>query len=113
MEFRQETLRGLLSISFQFNGHLPCYKTFERFLKAANFKIVKLQKKPFISRKNMEERIEFAKKYVKKPVGFWKKIIWSDEIVVRSHQKESMFLFRRIHANGVKKWAKTIKTMLL
>ena len=44
----------------------------------------------------MEERIEFAKKYVKNLIGFWNKIIWSDEIVVRSHQEESMFLFRRI-----------------
>ena len=25
------------------------------------------------------ERLAFAKKYVKKPLSFWKKIIWSDK----------------------------------
>ena len=78
---------GKLRELYGFDGHLPSYKTFERFLKAANFKIVKLKKKPFISRINMEKRINFAKKYVKKPIGFWKKIIWSDETVVRSQPK--------------------------
>ena len=35
--------------------------------------------KPMISKKNRKLRLEFAKKYLKMPSTFWKRVIWSDE----------------------------------
>ena len=36
-------------------------------------------KVPYISKRNIRKRIEVAKKHLKKPFWFWKKVIWSDE----------------------------------
>lgn len=36
-------------------------------------------KKPMITLKNKKKRLEFAKKYVDKPISFWKTVVWSDE----------------------------------
>jgi len=36
-------------------------------------------RRTLIRKANKIKRLEFAKKYVDKPVDFWKKILWSDE----------------------------------
>lgn len=36
-------------------------------------------KKPMITPKNKKKRLEFAKKYIDKPLSFWKRVVWSDE----------------------------------
>ena len=36
-------------------------------------------RKPMISEKNRLKRLQFAKKYLKMPLNFWKRVIWSDE----------------------------------
>lgn len=38
-----------------------------------------VRKKPYLSKKHMKKRLEFAKKYHSMPLSFWKKVIWSDE----------------------------------
>ena len=63
---------------------VPSYKSFERFLKKSNFKLIKLLKKPLISPNNIEKRINFAKEFSQKNPEFWKYVIWSDETMVRS-----------------------------
>lgn len=37
------------------------------------------RKKPFISKTNKKKRLQFARKHVKKPVEYWKRVLWSDE----------------------------------
>lgn len=53
--------------------------TIQRRIRAAGFYGSHMKKKPFISEKNRHRRLQFAKKYVSKPLDFWKTIIWSDE----------------------------------
>ncbi|GFV23967.1 transposable element Tcb1 transposase [Trichonephila clavipes] len=38
------------------------------------------RKKPYISGVNRKRRLEFAMEYTNKPMDFWKKVIFSDEI---------------------------------
>ena len=38
-----------------------------------------VRKNPFLTAKQMKRRLEFAKKYEKMPISYWKKILWSDE----------------------------------
>lgn len=37
------------------------------------------RRKPMISEKNRQKRLEFARTHVNKPIEFWKSILWSDE----------------------------------
>ncbi|MCG8431896.1 MAG: transposase [Candidatus Omnitrophica bacterium] len=37
------------------------------------------RKKPFISKKNRVKRLKFAKQHRRKPLAFWRKVLWSDE----------------------------------
>ena len=38
-----------------------------------------VRNKPYLSKKHTKRRLEFAKKFKNMPLGFWKKILWSDE----------------------------------
>ena len=40
---------------------------------------VSLVKKPYINKINRRKRLEYAKNYREKPLGFWNKVLWSDE----------------------------------
>ena len=75
---------------------VPSYKAFENFLKANGFIHQKLAKKPMISEINRLKRIEFSKNFIEKDVGFWGKVLWSDETMVRSipNNKE---IFHKVH----------------
>lgn len=37
------------------------------------------KKRPFISDVNRKKRLLFAKKYYRKPIDFWKRVLWTDE----------------------------------
>lgn len=54
-------------------------KTIRRRLHEKNFTSRVSIRKPMISPKNKKKRLDFAKKYVDKPISFWKTVIWSDE----------------------------------
>lgn len=56
-----------------------CLKTISNRLHENKFFGGFATKKPKISEKNRKLRLEFAKKYVKMPITFWNRIIWSDE----------------------------------
>lgn len=56
-----------------------CPKTVKRRLRDKGLYARKPARKPLISEKNRRLRLEFAKKYVNKPMVFWEKVLWSDE----------------------------------
>jgi len=66
----------------------PSKASVHRFLSKSGYKMFKLVKKPFISCANKSKRIEFAKKFLEKPIEFWDNIVWSDETMVRSNPKK-------------------------
>ena len=37
------------------------------------------RKKPYVNKVNRRKRLEYAKSYREKPLGFWNKVLWSDE----------------------------------
>ena len=37
------------------------------------------RKKPYVNKINRHKRLEYAKNYREKPLGFWNKMLWSDE----------------------------------
>jgi len=80
---------------------VPSYKAFENFLKANGYIHKKLEKKPMISGINKQKRIEFSKKFIEKDIGFWGKVLWSDETMVRSIPTK-MEMFHKVH-KSVKK----------
>lgn len=54
-------------------------RTVRRRLKEAGLKSYVARRKPHISKVNKKKRLAFAKKYINKPLSFWKQVIWSDE----------------------------------
>ena len=54
-------------------------RTVRRRLKDVNLKSCLARRKLQINKVHKRKRLAFAKKYVNKPLSFWKKIIWSDE----------------------------------
>ena len=38
-----------------------------------------VRKKPLVNKMNRGERLKFARDMLKKPIGFWETVIWSDE----------------------------------
>lgn len=54
-------------------------QTVRRALKKSDWKAITKQKKPKLSGKNKEARLDFAKKYKKWTVKQWEKVVWSDE----------------------------------
>ena len=37
------------------------------------------RKKPYVNKINRRKHLEYAKNYREKPLGFWNKMLWSDE----------------------------------
>ncbi len=87
---------GVIKATVGSHVAVPSYKAFENFLKANGFIHQKLAKKPMISEINRLKRIEFSKNFIEKDVGFWGKVLWSDETMVRSipNNKE---IFHKVH----------------
>ena len=54
-------------------------KTIRRRLNEVSLRGCIAQRKPFVSKKNIKSRIDFAKENLKKPINFWKNVLWSDE----------------------------------
>ena len=87
---------GVIKATVGSHMAVPSYKAFENFLKANGFIHQKLAKKPMISEINRLKRIDFSKNFIEKDVGFWGKVLWSDETMVRSipNNKE---IFHKVH----------------
>lgn len=46
------------------------------------------RKKPFLTKRHMKNRLEFAKKYVNMPLIYWKKVLFSDESKFNMHKND-------------------------
>ncbi|OXA40728.1 Transposable element Tcb1 transposase [Folsomia candida] len=54
-------------------------KTIRRILNEDGLKNFRAKKKPFISKRNIKKRMDFAKEHIHKDQSFWNKVLWSDE----------------------------------
>lgn len=54
-------------------------QTIRNFLYTKGYRGRVARKKPYISPKNVKKRLDYALKYVDKPVEFWEKVIFTDE----------------------------------
>ena len=59
--------------------------TISRYLKKNDLKCYVQKKKPMLNGDHKKARLEFAKKYVNKPVEFWESVIFSDEKPMQNH----------------------------
>ena len=62
-----------------------CSKTIRNALNGENLHGELKLKKPCLTKKNIKARFEFAKRYVNKPISFWKGVLWSDETKINVH----------------------------
>jgi len=84
------------ALSSQLNDKTPCpsVSTIHKFLTINGLKIVKLLKKPLISLRNIEKRMEFAKDGLRNLDILKHQTIWSDETTVRKCPKDKQILYR-------------------
>lgn len=54
-------------------------RTIRRRLNEKNLRGCISQHKPHVSKKNIQARLSFAREHLKKPLIFWKNVLWSDE----------------------------------
>lgn len=54
-------------------------RTIRRRLNEKNLRGCIAQHKPLVSKKNLQARIAFAREQIRKPMIFWKNVLWSDE----------------------------------
>lgn len=60
-------------------GKSVCAETVRKVIRNAGYNGRVARRKPFISEQNRVKRLEFASEYLKKPVEFWKSVLFSDE----------------------------------
>lgn len=61
------------------SGKTVCAETVRKVIRSAGYNGRVPRKKPFLSERNILKRSDYAKKYVNKPIDFWKNVIFSDE----------------------------------
>lgn len=79
MKKRTSSARKIAAEVENATGTKVCAQTIRNRLNEANFGGRVARKKPFISKRNRQKRLKFAKEHVNKPDEFWDSIIWSDE----------------------------------
>jgi transposase len=60
-------------------GMIISEQTVRRRLHEAGFKGRVARKKPYVDKANRTKRIQYAKTYREKPLGFWDQVLWTDE----------------------------------
>lgn len=75
----QESLKSVQSNINNLRKFKISTTTVRRRLREANVKSYVIKKKPFISARNKEKRLKFARSYLTKPVEFWRNVLWTDE----------------------------------
>jgi hypothetical protein len=77
---------------------LPKKSTINTYLLANDLVIVKLLKRPLLSQRNRQKRIEFAKKHLGNVDELIDATIWSDETTVRKCPKDKTITYR-VHSS--------------
>lgn len=54
-------------------------QTIRNRIKENGFNSRVVRKKPYLTKRHMQRRLDFAKKYVNMPLTYWKRVLWSDE----------------------------------
>lgn len=62
--------------------------TIKRRLNESKYRGFNTRCKPFISPKNRQARLDFAKKHLNKPAQFWKSVLWTDETKINLYQND-------------------------
>jgi DDE superfamily endonuclease/Transposase len=84
------SLQTMLKKSFP-KGKIPSRETIKQYLNEKNIFQRKMKKKPLISLKNQEKRVEFAQKLLQKQFDFdCDDIVFSDETTVRQYNCSSV-----------------------
>jgi transposase len=89
------TVRGLqneLEAKFGDEIEIPKTTTIHKLMKELNYESVTPETYNYISEVNVQKRLDFATKYLEKDDGFWSRVIWSDETMVKRVGKESKHL---------------------
>lgn len=69
-------IAGILSRDY---GLTVCTKTLRRAIHRTGYKAYYRKKKPHITKKNKEARLEYARKYLNEPQEFWNRVLFTDE----------------------------------
>ena len=77
-----------VQVELQSEGIYLSWSTVRRRLISDGFHGYTARCKPLISEKNRRMRLEFARKYLNKPVSFWKSILWTDETKINLYQSD-------------------------
>ena len=62
--------------------------TIKRRLNESKYRGFTTRRKPFISPKNRQARLDFAQKHLNKPAQFWKSVLWTDETKINLYQND-------------------------
>jgi hypothetical protein len=85
---------GELQAQFPDEKDLPKKSTINNFLLKNKLVVIKLLKRPLVSERNKQKRLDFAKKHLEDVDTLIDATIWSDETTVRKAPKDKGITFR-------------------
>lgn len=71
--------RKIVTIMSEAHGLTVGKETVRKTILSFGYRSCVRRKKPFISKKNRKDRLEFAKKYLNEPPEFWETVLFTDE----------------------------------
>lgn len=83
--------------ALEWNSHSDSHlseRTVRRRLKEANINTYVARSIPCIAPRNQIKRLEFANRYVDKPLSFWQSVLWTDESTFEYHSSKKKVFVR-------------------
>jgi len=96
-QFKKNPLITPKAVALEWNTTSPnpiSERTIRRRLIEADIKSYIAKPIPFITPKNKLKRLEFAQRYILKPVSFWRNVLWTDESTFEFHSSKKKVLVR-------------------